>query len=187
MRFTKRQWSILAFVFVLLLTGAGLRFFRGSPQLSKVKRMREELFSSSASQATPEERRAKMNAFSKEQEKLSPSERKEVWADARRAREKELERYAKLSQEDKAAYLDQRIDRMEAARQSANAANTPRFGNQGNRTPLSPDERERLRKERLDSTTPEYRALRDQFFHDMAARRAQRGLGNPAWGSMGPR
>jgi uncharacterized membrane protein YgcG len=40
----------------------------------------------------------------------------------------------------------------------------------------SPEERERRRKQMLDDTTPEFRALRDQFFKDMQARRQQRGL-----------
>ena len=43
-------------------------------------------------------------------------------------------------------------------------------------TAASPEERERRRKERLDRTTPEFRARMDQFRKDMNARRQQRGL-----------
>jgi hypothetical protein len=51
----------------------------------------------------------------------------------------------------------------------------------------NPDERERRRKEMLDSTTPEERAQVDQFRKDMQARRAQRGMGPVFGGPGGPR
>jgi predicted RNA-binding protein with RPS1 domain len=41
---------------------------------------------------------------------------------------------------------------------------------------MSPEQREQRRKERLDQTTPEFRALMDQFRKDMNQRRQQRGL-----------
>jgi hypothetical protein len=192
-KFTRKQWLTLALVFVLLLTGLGLRFFRGHARMERLRKLRDEAFSPAALQASPAERREKMEAFRKEQEKLSPAERKEIWADLRKGREKELERYHKMSKEEKAAVLDERIDQMEAmraSRQRMNGGNGPRNGgsgetparagtsteNRGGRANLSQDDRERLRKDMLDSTTPEERALRDQFFKDLQARRAQRGL-----------
>jgi hypothetical protein len=143
-----------------------------------------------------------MEAFRKEQEKLSPEERREIWADVRKEREKELERYHKMSKEEKTAYLDQRLDQMEAMRaawQNSNGGNGPgrgpglgnerRAGNgtssQAGPSPenrnLSAEDRERRRKAMLDATTPEERALRDQFFKDLQARRVQRGLPGPGW------
>jgi hypothetical protein len=195
-KFTKKQWLTLALVFVLLLTGLGLRFFRGNARVERLRRMRDEVFSPAALQASPQERREKMDAFRKEQEKLSPEERKEVWADLRKEREKELERYHKMSKEEKDAYLDERIDQMEARRaawQNSNGAGrgAERTGaspeNRGARSNLSAEDRERRRKDMLDSTTPEQRALRDQFFKDLQARRVQRGLPGSAWGPMGGR
>ena len=47
----------------------------------------------------------------------------------------------------------------------------------------TPEDREKRRKEMLDRTTPEFRALMDQYRHDMEARRQQRGL--PAVGPPG--
>jgi hypothetical protein len=193
--FTKKQWLTLALVLVLLLTGMGLRFFRGNARMDRLRKLRDEAFSPAALQASPENRRAKMEAFRKEQEKLSPAERKEVWADLRKKREKELERYHAMSKEEKAAFLDDRIDQMEAMRaswQRMNGGNGPRnpgsgetpaqagtsTENRGGWANLSQEDRERRRKEMLDSTTPEERALRDQFFKDLQARRAQRGLPN---------
>jgi len=200
-KFTKKQWLTLAVVLVLLLAGVGLRFFGGHARVERLRKLRDEAFSPAALQASPEERRAKMEAFRKEQEKLSPAERKEVWADLRKERQKELERYHKMSKEEKAAYLDERIDQMEAMRaswQSRNGGNSagrgpgPRNGGSGETPPqagtatenrggganLSAEDRERRRKDMLDATTPEERALRDQFFKDLQARRVQRGLPN---------
>jgi hypothetical protein len=187
-KFTRKQWLTLALVFVLLLTGVGLRFFREHARMERLRKLRDEAFSPAALQASPAERREKMEAFRKEQEKLSPAERKEIWADRRKEREKELERYHKMSKEEKAAFLDERIDQMEAMRASRQRMNggsgqTPPQGgttteNRGGWANLSQEDRERRRKEMLDSTTPEERALRDQFFKDMQARRAQRGLPN---------
>jgi hypothetical protein len=117
----------------------------------------------------------------------------------RKKREKELERYAKLSKDEKNKFLDDRIDQMEALRaswQRQNGGNgaggpSPPAGapteNRGGGANLSQDEREHRRKEWLDSTTPEQRALRDQFFKDLQARRAQRGLPNSSWGPRGGR
>jgi hypothetical protein len=61
-----------------------------------------------------------------------------------------------------------------------NGSGTFGAGPNGNRPPMSDEDRDRRRKERLDQTTPEFRALMDQFRKDMAARRAQRGM--PAMG-----
>jgi hypothetical protein len=205
--FTKKQWLALALVFVLLLTGLGLHFFRGYVRVQRLRRMRDEAFSPAALQASPEERRAKADAFRKEQEKLSPAERREVWADLRKEREKELERYHNMSKAEKTAFLDDRIDQMDAMRatwQSSNGGNGPGRGpglgnerragersgpgneptTQAGPSPenrganLSAEDRERRRKDMLDATTPEQRALRDQFFKDLQARRVQRGLPN---------
>jgi hypothetical protein len=196
--FTKRQWFALSIVFLLLLTGVGLRFL-GNPRVARLKKMREEAFSRAALDLSSAERREKMEVFRKEQEKLSPEERKAVWDDVNKKREKELEDYAQLSKEEKNKFLDDRIDQMEARRASwqrqngGNGAGGPwppagaPTENRGGGANLSQDEREHRRKEWLDSTTPEQRALRDQFFKDLQARRAQRGLPNSPWGPGGGR
>jgi hypothetical protein len=196
---SKRQWFVLFAVLLLLLTGVGMRLFVANPRLARVKKMREELFTPAGQDLSPSERREKVAAFRQEQEKLSPEERKTLWDDMRKKRRKELEDYAKMSQEDKNKFLDDRINQMEAQRASWQRRNSgnggggqpPPFGapqaNAGGRFNLSQDEREHRRKEWLDSTTPEERVLRDQFLKDLQARRAQRGLPSSPWGPRGGR
>src|SRR5262249_14787191 len=138
----------------------------------------------------PQERRQKWEQFRHEQEQLSSAERKELWADVRQKRQEEMKRYFAMSPSEKTTYLDAQINRMEQMRKQREAAQKAQgsAGGAGSPTssgaappggpgpPRSQEERERLRKERLDDSTPEERAQRDQYFKDLQARRAQRGL-----------
>jgi hypothetical protein len=113
-----------------------------------------------------------------------------MFAEGRKRFQQELEKYHRMSPAEKNHYLDERIDQMEKMRQQMAQRN--RSGTGGPATfgagPGGPgfggsaEDRERRRKERLDQTTPEFRALMDQFRKDMNARRQQRGLS-----PMGPR
>jgi hypothetical protein len=176
-RFSKKQWAILALVLFLLLTSIGLRIFRRHIGVDRVRNMSAELFSDAARNLPATERREKMDALRKAREQLTPAEREELATDARKRREAELERYAKLSKEEKLQFLDERIDRMQAMQ----AAGQGRAGGNGRGPGNAPtsqnaDDRERQRKQMLDFTTPEQRALRDNFIKDMRARLAQRGI-----------
>jgi cell division protein FtsB len=184
--FTKRQWSILGLILLLLLICIGLRIFRPNPNVERVRKMRAELFAASARNLSPAERREKMDAFRKEQEKLTPAERSDLFDDARKRRDAQLERYAKLSREEKLQFLDERIDQMQARGPGRPGDNGRGPGNpsggQGSSSYQSDDDREHRRRQMLDSTTPEQRALRDNFMKDFRARLAQRGVPNPPWG-----
>jgi len=123
--------------------------------------------------------------------KLSPTQRDSLAADGRQRFQQELERYARMSPAEKSRYLDQRIDETEKMRQQL-AQRNPNGGGPGaagafgagpggpgggrGGPSLSSEDRDRRRRERLDQTTPEFRALMDQFRKDMANRRQQRGL-----------
>ena len=186
--FSKKQWSILAVFLVVLLASVGLRLFGPNPRVERLRQMRTEMFSSGGN-VPAAERRERMEAFRKEQEKLTDAERKELWSDLRKRREAELERYSKLSKEEQTKFLDDRIDRMQNAMQAGGRGRPPGGGPgagnvfaAGGPPNLSAEDRERRRKEMLDSTTPEERALRDQFMKDFRARLAQRGLPTGPWG-----
>src|SRR5205085_12338428 len=97
----------------------------------------------------------------------------------------DLKRYSQMSAAEKTRYLDERIDQMEKMRQqfaqrNPNAAGQTPTGGAGqgprNGANLSAEERDKRRKERLNDTTPEFRALMDNFRKDMASRRQQRGM-----------
>jgi hypothetical protein len=116
-------------------------------------------------------------------QQLSPAQREALAAEGRKRFEAELKRYSQMSAADKNRYLDERIDQMEKMRQQFGQRPPGGQGTFGTNGPapgggqnLSPEEREKRRKERLNQTTPEFRALMDNFRKDMANRRQQRGL-----------
>jgi hypothetical protein len=198
---SRKRWLLAAAVLLLLLTGLGAWYFWPNAQMARVKEMRQQLLGEAGRKLSPSERRQKWEALRKEQEKLSAAQRKQLGEEARKRRRQEVERYSTLSKADKVKWLDEQIDRMEAARRERQAGGGGNGGGRGGAgggpgqggAPfangnwpgggnLSAADRERLRKERLDSTTPEERAQFDQLRKDMAARRAQRGLSGFAFG-----
>jgi hypothetical protein len=174
---------------VLVLVVGLVVWFCWPSRLAKARELRNELTGPNARNMDPQQRREKWEEFRRQQEQLSPAERKELWADVRKKRQEEMQRYFAMSPADKAAYLDNQINRTEQMRKQREAAQKA-LGAPGGATPnvnataaggppgppRTQDEREQLRKERLDDSTPEERAMRDQFFKDLQARRAQRGL-----------
>src|SRR5205814_2308924 len=105
-------------------------------------------------------------------------------AEGRKRFEADLKRYSQMSAAEKTRYLDERIDQMEKMRQQfaqrnpnvtgQGPAGGPGAGPRGGAN-LSAEERDKRRRERLNETTPEFRALMDNFRKDMASRRQQRG------------
>jgi hypothetical protein len=200
---SRRNIIIGAGVIAALLLFAFLCWMlRPNPQLTKVKEMRRELFTPASRKLSPQERREKFEVLRQEQAKLTPAERKQLADEARKRRKAEIAHYFTLSKKEKTAVLDQQINRMEAMRKQMQSANSNGRANSGgsangfgfpqvsNGPPgaanQSPEERERRRKEMLDSTTPEERAQFDQYRKDLQARMAQRGI-SPTPGGMGRR
>jgi hypothetical protein len=190
-----RRW-LRAAIILLLMGGAylGYRAVRGDPNLKKVRALQKELFTADATKLAAEQRSDKFRQLREATDKLSPDQRKQLASEGQKRFEDELDRYRKMSPEEKRKYLDERIDRMERARRNAAqratqpssvsaAAPVRPGGPPGGWQNLSAEERERRRKQRLDSSTPEFRAKMDQFFRDLQARRQQRGLpSTPGWG-----
>jgi hypothetical protein len=172
---TRKQVLAVAGALVVLLIVLGVWLFRPDPQMAKVKALQQEL-----SAAGGADRRQKWQQLGEELRKLTPGQRQALRGDFRKRRQEQLSRYFTLSKEEKTRWLDEQINRMEAMRRSGQAngrgGNGPNPPVPGGRN-LSPDEREQRRRTMLDQTTPEERAQRDQFLHDLNARRLQRGLG----------
>jgi hypothetical protein len=181
---THKQVLTAAGVLAAVLIAVALWRLRPDPQLARVKAMQQEL-ARAADSADAAERRRRWEEFNREQQKLSPSQRKEVFGEFRKQRQAEIDRYFKMSKADKTRWLDRQIDREEQLRRSRQANRPPGSpprppgpGGQGGpgRGNLSAEDRENRRKRRLDASTPEERAQHDQLRKDLAARRAQRGL-----------
>jgi len=177
--FYKRRWVRRTALLVLLLfLMFGLyRAIRPDPNLKKIKQLREEFAKTKA--LTPDQRREMRSAMAQ----LSPTQREALAAEGRQRFEDQLRRYAQMTPAEKVRHLDEQIKRGEQMRQQfAQRPQTPGGGfGAGPRTSShSPEERERRRRERLNQTTPEFRALMDLYRKDMTARRQQLGL--PAMG-----
>jgi hypothetical protein len=186
---TKKQWTLAAAVLLLLLLGLGAWRLRPDPDVEKVKSLRQELFEKGGKMSA-EERRSKWHELREAGRRLTPGQRRALRDDFRKRRKQQLERYFTLSAEDKEKMLDQLIDRMEARRRQwqQNRANSAAGQNGQERTGrggwsrLSAEERDQRRRQWLDSTTPEERSQRDQFWKDLRSRMNQRGLGGWGWG-----
>jgi hypothetical protein len=191
----RRRWYRLAALLLLLLIGYGsYRLIRPDPNLKKVKQLREE-FSTQAKNWTPEQRAEKGKQMRSAMEQLTPAQREGLAAEGRKRFEDQLKQYAAMNPSEKVRYLDEQINRSEQMRQQFAQQNggAPRPAGGGPGTfsggpngsggaggpggkQMSAEEREKRRKERLDQTTPEFRALMDQYRKDMNNRRQQRGL-----------
>jgi len=190
----RRRW-LLILLFLLLLGGIG-RAFRPDPHLSRARALQAEVFANRPAGTPTAEQKARMQEFRQEVARLSPAQKRELFEPMRQKAQEKLAAYARLSPLEKIEYLDKAIDRAEKARKegqqrgsgAGRAGGGPpggAGGPGGGRPPLTQDQIDQRRKERLDSTTPEERALRDQFRRDMNARRQQRGLPTGGGGGRG--
>jgi hypothetical protein len=190
--FSRKRWLLAVAVLLLLAGGLGAWYFWPDGQLARVKELRQELLSDTSRKLPADQRRQKWQEFRKEEEKLSPGQRKSLWEEMRQRRKKDVEHYFTLTKAEKTRWLDEQIDRREARRREWQAAGGNgaggggpgggQGGGPGGGANVSPEEREKRRKQMLDSTTPEERAQFDQLRKDLAARRSQRGLPGPIFG-----
>ena len=87
-----------------------------------------------------------------------------------------------MSPAEKKTFLDKQIDRTQQfqnamAKGKAPTASTGNGGGPGAaKGPQTPEDRERHRQQRLDHSTPEFRAQTDVFRRDLEQRRKERGL-----------
>jgi cell division protein FtsB len=196
----RRRWLLALIALLLLLVGVGTYgSVRGRGDVARVQQLRQELFA--AKTATPDQRKATAEQFRQEMRKLSPGQRSELFVAGQKEAVARLDAYFAMSPAEKRQHLDRAIDRMEQwrkerANRPPGAGGPPGSGRRpGGDRPRSAEEVEKHRKERLDRTTPEQRAMMDQlrakgerFRNDLNQRRAQRGL--PAAngpGGFGPR
>jgi hypothetical protein len=185
--FTKRRWVRVTSLVLVLVAAYGLyRAIRPDPNLKKVRQLQAEF--AQAKNMTAEERQLKGREMRDAMSKLSQSQRQELFAEGQKRMEEQYKRYAQMSQAEKTRHLDEQIKRSEQMRQqfqrNPNTQRPQSTGQGGPRRGQSAEERDKRRRERLNNTSPEFRALRDQYRKDLAARRQQWGL--PANGG-GPR
>jgi hypothetical protein len=166
----KHRYLYVAIGLVMVLLAVGLFFrLRRDANLRHVRDLQRAM-----ANASLQEREPMRQQFRDAMQRLAPSQRQALGEEGRRRFEQSIVNYTKLSKEEKARYLDQQIDRMQQFQRPQN--NNTFAAPPQNRPPSSSQDRERRRRERLDHSTPEFRAAMDQFRKDMEARRNQRGL-----------
>jgi len=164
---------------LLVLAGSvwAIKHFWPNRHLARAQELRAQLTGEAGRTLSGEQRRELWGQLRAEAKQLSPEQRRNLW---REQQQKRMKEYFSLSPQEKKAYLDAQIDRMEQwRRELAKAGDGGDTGpGWGQRRFLSPEERDKRRRDRLDMTTPEERAERAEFFKDLQARRQQRGLGS---------
>jgi hypothetical protein len=195
MSLKNRKRTVLLLAALVFAAGAWGAFLhlRAAAQLARVKALRDQVTESARNLPAPE-RRALFGQLREEVQKLPPDQRRQLWGDRRGRFREDMEKYFKLSKEEKTAYLDDRLRRMEEARKefeqnrSQNGQGGPQAGARGwAGRGGTPEEREQRRKEFLDRTTPEDRAMMSEFRKELNERRQQLGLPPGGWGPGGHR
>jgi hypothetical protein len=195
----RRRWILLLALLLLLLLAGSLTTWAAWPdgKVAHVKELRTELFSEKGREMAPEERQKKWEELRNTMKQMTPAQRRQLNAEARKRRNAELSRYFAMSPTDKIHYLDERIARDEQRRQAwqarqaqGNGGNgaTPRRGQaEGSGQPGDPSAggetsanktqlRDQRRMDRLDDTTPAERAQNTLYVKEMNDRRIQLGL-----------
>lgn len=120
--------------------------------------------------------------FMKEIEGLPENERKAFFQNMRPMFEarmlKEAKDYFSTPDEQKAEYLDKIIDRFEERRNNPPPPPPDGAGKEGGGPPRGPPSASMI-KERIETTDPGTRALREEFFKDLHARMKELGIERP--------
>lgn len=179
--FQNRRRLALASGVVLLLLGTLLAFWylRADAQLARVRELQQQLRGDANRNLPPEQRREQWQQLRAEMDTLTPDQRRKLGDERQQAMRERLKQFFAMSKQERAASLDKQIDRREAARKEQLASgNNPNGAGpgRGGRNMGTPEERELRRKQRLDQTTPEDRAMMAEFRREMQAQRQQRGF-----------
>lgn len=196
-----KSWVIVITV-LLSVIGSGwfaFGYFSGE-DLTALNELREKMRDDSL---TPEQRRELGGQMRQEFEKLSPEQRREMWQSREQHQNREMQnhltQFFALSPDERNKALDKQIDDMEKRRKQREKERAERDnkdrgdrgdrgngGGGGDRGQRTGTDRLSRAKERLNSTTPELRSMRGDYFRMMQERRAERGLppgrGRGGWG-----
>jgi hypothetical protein len=163
---------------IVLIAGVALFFYwraRPDPKVAQARELGKQL----ADRSLPADQRRELGKrFREQMQQLSPEQRGELFKDRRKATEKRIADYFKKSRQEQIAQLDEDIDRMQRFR----GQGPPGGPGNGPGRVRSDDERDARRRQRLDQTTPEFRAQAAEYFRELNARRQQRGLGSGRFG-----
>src|SRR5262245_58376880 len=179
----KRLTGTVAALSLLILFFWALQSFGGDAQMARVQELKKQLSGEQAKKLAPEQRRDLWKKFNEEVKQLSPAQRRTLAKEREQAMAGKLKNFFALSKAQQRSQLDRDIDRMEAARKKGdqkgfgtNGPSGAGGGPGGKGKGLDAQQREHLRKERLEQTSPEFRAMSGEYFRLLRERREQRGV-----------
>jgi hypothetical protein len=166
-------WTMIAFLSLLALW-----LLWPDRRLDQVRAMQKELFGPEAKKLAPDERKSKFAALRLATAAMSPAQTQALVKSGQARFQKEMERYAKLSQKEQMQYLDKQIDNMSKGKKGGGQFGQGQGGGFAKKSgkSMSSEERDRMRRQRLDRSTPELRALMDRYRKDLQARMNARGI-----------
>jgi hypothetical protein len=192
--------SIIGTLVVILATGVAWAFglFGGAdPAVAELQQMREQMFA----QDVPDAQRQQLrDDFRQRMEGLSEDQRRALFDSGRQQWEQfaqqRMDEFFSLPPVDQKKRLDDMINRMverqkERAKNPNSGTQANNGGGRGNRPPSTEAQRDQRAKQRLDRSTPQMRAQRDEFRKMLNARMKERGLdpskmqGRPPGGGWG--
>lgn len=166
---TRRRVGLLIALLLLLLW-----WLWPDGQLARVQALQKEL-AQAGETMTQEQRREKGKELRLAMDRLTPQQRAQLRNQFQQRMQDQMAKYFAMSPKEKQQYLDQQINQMQNLG-APKGAGPPAGGGPPGGGGSTPEDRERRRQQRLDSTTPEFRAQMDQFRKDMELRRQQLGL-----------
>jgi uncharacterized membrane protein len=176
----RKQLTAGLTLLVILLVGVwAFGYYRRHQQLARAHELRQQLTGEAGRKLPPDQRRELWKKYGQEVKQLSPEQRRDLTKDRREAVLAKLQKFFQMSKKERTVALDADIDRMEKWRKQrdSGAGGGPGGpGAKGGGPPRDAQDRERMRRQRLDETTPEERALRAEYFKLLNQRRQQRGL-----------
>ncbi len=190
----RQRLTLVGIVLALAALGAGMyRHYRPDPQLAKIRELSAQL-RAGGRQMPRDQRRQAGRALRQEMRKLTPEQRRELGKARQEHWREQMKKFFQSSKEEQTAYLDRLIKQGEEPatlaeskreqssgcrgcqqRQQDQNANGDRSGRR-QRGDGSPEAQESRRKQALDRSTPEDRAMRAEFRQMVQERRQQLGL-----------
>jgi hypothetical protein len=143
---------------------------RPDPNVARARELAKQMANPTLS---AEQRREVGRQLRDQVQKLNPAQRRDLFRDRRKVMEERIAGFFKKSRQEQVAQLDEDINRMQQFRGQGpppgGPVNNPARARSG-------EDRDTRRRERLDQTTPEFRAQMAEYFKQLNARRQQRGL-----------
>lgn len=209
---TAKQWMPIGVLTLLLVAGAAIWASRSgeAPEVTEMKQLANQIMDTDAN-ASDEERQKTGERMRELRENMTQEQRREVGNVFRERMFQRTREFAALPEEERNAFLDEDIDRMEQMRQrfrdrgdrggrgggpgaeggrggqrgGGEGRGGEGRGGRGDRANMTEEERDSRRRQRTDSISPEDKAYMGEYFKAIAARREERGMEPMQWGRPG--